>query len=86
MWLLRRWTIDVATKSALRVARIHGDDPGGGGEGGAKSRYWRGEEGARRSWWRRVFGGCWFMSENHAGWAREREELFGRVVLWPWSL
>jgi hypothetical protein len=23
------------------------------------------------------------MSEKHAGWAREREELFGRVVLWP---
>ena len=36
--------IDAATKSALRVARIHGEGPGGDGEGGAQSRCWRGEE------------------------------------------
>jgi hypothetical protein len=34
--------IDAATKSALRVARIYGDGPRGGGEGAAQSRCWRG--------------------------------------------
>ena len=50
--------IEAATKSALRVARIHGDGSGGGGEGGNPVPLLEGgEEGARRSWWRRVFGG-----------------------------
>ncbi len=42
--------IDAATKSALRVPRMHGGGPGEGAE--ASPAAGGGEEGARRSWWR----------------------------------